>query len=373
MSRESDFERRKADHLKIALDPAVQTITDTYNFEHIRLLHDPLPELNLEEVNLSTSVFLNSSKKTFSVPFFISSMTAGNSISFEVNLALARLSEECNILVGVGSQRREIFDPKASLEWKEIYKHYPNCILGGNIGLTQLVLDGIDPVLRMVDQINPAVFFIHTNPLQEALQREGTPTFKGGINAIKELVKRTQIPIIVKETGCGFSSEAFRKLNDSGIYAVDVSGFGGTHWGRIERDRFKQNELDYSVANTFANWGMSTVESLFHMTGIERDYEVWSSGGIRTGIDIVKSLAIGAEMVGLAHPWLRALFIEDDQDSVQLKTGSSDSWDREKVHRRLLHKFNQLKKEVCITLFCTGTRTPAEIRNSDKWRLSLTY
>ena len=147
---------------------------------------------------------------------------------------------------------------------------------------------------------------VHTNPLQECIQPEGTPHFKGGLQALENLCRDLAVPVILKETGCGFSRKTLEKLKGVGLAAVDVSGKGGTHWGRVEARRLPAGHVREAAGESFADWGHTTVDSLMAARGVEWPRELWASGGVRNGLDAAKLIALGADLVGLAKPVLEA-------------------------------------------------------------------
>ncbi|WP_374079764.1 type 2 isopentenyl-diphosphate Delta-isomerase [Bdellovibrio bacteriovorus] len=336
----SQFEQRKRDHIRIALDPRSQT--DGQNgLDSIELIHEALPDLDFKEVDISTSFVFNGDAIPLSSPIFISSMTAGHEKGREINEALARLSDRRQILMGVGSQRRELDDSNAAEEWTRVRKQAPKARLLGNIGIAQLIKSPIDKVRRLVESTEAVALFVHLNPLQEALQPEGTRDFKNGLNAIENLVKMVNVPVIVKEVGCGFSKETLKRLENTGIFAVDVSGKGGTHWGRVEGYRSQENEMLYKVAQTFSDWGISTVQSMLNAKEARVPYEIWASGGVRNGLEIGKLCALGAAKVGVAKPFLEAALTGDGA---------------------LEELLNKLELELKITMFCTGSRTLKDLQ-----------
>lgn len=337
----SQFEQRKRDHIRIALDPRSQTDGQS-GLDSIELIHEALPEMNFKEVDISTSFVFKNTVLPLSSPIFISSMTAGHEKGREINEALARLSDRHQILMGVGSQRRELEDSNAAEEWVRVRKQAPKARLLGNIGISQLIKSPLDKVRRLVDSTEAVALFVHLNSLQEVLQPEGTPDFRHGLEAIKNLVKVIGVPVIVKEVGCGFSVETLKRLDETGIFAVDVSGKGGTHWGRVEGYRSQEDELLYKVAQTFSNWGMSTVQSVLNGKEAQVSYEIWASGGVRNGLDIGKLCALGAKKVGVAKPFLEtALVGEEALDG-------------------LLQK---LELELKITMFCTGSKSLQDLQS----------
>ncbi|CAE79502.1 type 2 isopentenyl-diphosphate Delta-isomerase [Bdellovibrio bacteriovorus] len=337
----SQFEKRKRDHIRIALDPRSQT--DGQNgLDSITLIHEALPDLNFKEVDISTSFFFSGESIPLSSPIFISSMTAGHEKGREINEALARLSDRRQILMGVGSQRRELEDSNAAEEWARVRKQAPKARLLGNIGIAQLIKSPIDKIRRLIDSTEAVALFVHLNPLQEALQPEGTTDFKNGLAAIENLVKLAGVPVIVKETGCGFSVDTLKRLSSTGIYGVDVSGKGGTHWGRVEGYRSEESDMLYHVAQTFANWGISTKQSMLNAIDARVEYQLWASGGVRNGLEIGKLMALGASKVGVAKPFLEAA-LQGDEALEKLLT--------------------QLETELKVTMFCTGSRNLKDLQS----------
>ena len=339
----TQFEQRKRDHIRIALDPRSQTQGQT-GLENIELIHEALPELNFKEVDISTSFVFGSDSFFLSSPIFISSMTAGHENGQEINKALARLSDRRQILMGVGSQRRELQDEQASHEWQLVRQQAPKALLIGNIGLSQLIQSPIDKIRRLVDSVEALGLFVHLNPLQEVLQPEGTPNFKSGLNAIENLVKLLPVPVIIKEVGCGFSEATLKRLDSIGVYAVDVSGKGGTHWGRVEGLRSSEEQMLYKVSQTFADWGIPTVQSLLNAGKAQVSYEVWASGGVRNGLELAKLCALGAKRVGLAKPFLQAALKGDEA---------------------LESVLDQLELELKTAMFCTGSAQISDLLT--KW------
>jgi isopentenyl-diphosphate delta-isomerase len=248
--------------------------------------------------------------------------------------------------MGVGSQRRELADPKASQEWRAIRREVPEAVLFGNVGLAQIIRSKTSEIERLVEVLEASAMIVHLNALQECLQPEGTPQFRGGLKALERLCRQLSIPVIVKETGCGFSRSTLKRLKGLGIAAVDVSGLGGTHWGRIEGDRNVADSVRREAADTLAHWGISTVDSLIEAGRGRPDYEVWASGGVRSGLDAAKLLAMGAQTVGLAKPILQAAVLGEEQ---------------------LDHRMAVLEFELKTVLFCTGSRSITELQKKKVW------
>lgn len=335
------FESRKADHLKLALDPRMEALGSS-GFERIHLIHEALPELNLAELKLESRFW----KYKAASPLFISSMTAGHHKGEALNLTLAKTAARKRWPMGLGSQRRELADPQAKDEWKRLRKAAPDALLFSNLGLSQLIHQPLDEVFRLIDSLEAGGIFIHANALQEALQPEGTPQFKGGLKALEKLCKSSPVPVILKETGCGFSKATLKRLKNLGLSALDVSGYGGTHWGRIEGGRSPALSPQQQAALTFAQWGESTVDSLLSAKVLGK-LEIWASGGLRSGLDAAKALALGAHKIGYAKPALEQALLGEE---------ALERW------------MYQMEFELKVALFCTGSKSVEELRKGEKWR-----
>ncbi|MEK6556104.1 MAG: type 2 isopentenyl-diphosphate Delta-isomerase, partial [Bdellovibrionota bacterium] len=307
------------------------------------LVHEALPELDFDEVSLKSQIL----KQEFEKPLLISSMTAGHLGSLDINQRLAEAASARGWLMGVGSQRRELFDREALNEWKTVRQRAPNALLLGNLGLSQLIETTTDKVKELVEGLEATAMIIHLNPLQECLQPEGTPKFKGGLKAIERVARELTIPIIIKETGCGFSEPTLRRLKDVGIRAVDISGYGGTHWGRIEGQRSSQDGVLAQASQTFASWGVSTAQSMLNAVNVQPPYDIWASGGVRTGLDAARLIAMGAKCVGFAKPLLQAAILGPEQ---------------------LDAKMELIEKELKIALFCTGSKNTDFLRAKKVWK-----
>ncbi|MBI5448629.1 MAG: type 2 isopentenyl-diphosphate Delta-isomerase [Gammaproteobacteria bacterium] len=337
------FEQRKIDHIELALDPKHQA-EGSHGLERITLLHTALPELDFSEVNLATHT-LGTAVPT---PFFISSMTAGHAHANKINTLLALACETRGWAMGVGSQRRELSDPEEKKNSAKLRQLAPKALLFGNIGLSQLIQTKPAAIQALVDALQAQAMIVHCNPLQECFQPEGTPFFKGGYKALDTLARHLPVPVIVKETGCGFSYATLQRLNELAIAAVDVSGLGGTHWGRIEGARSPRQHLLAQAAHTFRHWGISTVDALEAALKLHPRYEVWASGGVRSGLDAAKLLAMGATLVGYAKPILDAALKGLDE---------------------LLTLMQTYEYELKVALFCTGNATLKQLRESNTWHL----
>lgn len=309
------FEQRKKAHIDLSLDPRTQGQTASH-FEKIHLIHEALPEINLSEVSLETKLLGH----LFSSPHFISSMTAGHQNSKLINMRLAKAAATKNWLMAVGSQRRELTDAQASLEWKTIKSQSPKTQFVSNIGLEELIQQPADKIIKLTESVEALGIYVHLNPLQEAFQNLDQANFKNGLAAIKKLCKASPVPVLVKEVGYGISKSTAQKLLLAGVEVIDVAGKGGTHWGLLEglRDQSQARLLaDASLA--FKDWGFSAVESLIQCKTLLKSKSFWASGAIRSGVDSAKCLALGACAVGVAQPLMKAA-IESDKDVIAVMT-----------------------------------------------------
>ncbi|KTD42631.1 type 2 isopentenyl-diphosphate Delta-isomerase [Legionella parisiensis] len=329
------FEQRKQDHIKLALMPENQT-TELSTFDGINLIHDALPDLNFDEISIKGSRF----GQTVEKPFLISSMTAGHRRAQHINQNLIEACALRGWAMGVGSQRRELTDPKAAFEWQDLRRNFPQVSLYSNLGIAQLVTTSLSEIQRLTDALHADALIIHCNPLQECMQPEGTTTYKGCWQALADLVKKLPIPIIVKETGCGFSHGTMMRLNEIGIAAIDVGGLGGTHWGRIEGHRAVHDPIRQQAAITFRNWGIDTVTSVRQATALNPSFEIWGSGGVVNGLNAAKLFALGATTVGYARPLLEAALESSEQVSLCMQT---------------------IEYELKVAMFCTGSRVLSDL------------
>lgn len=336
------FEVRKQDHIRLSLSPENQALGEA-GFDRVQLIHEALPDLNFSDIQMG-SRSLGVATET---PFLISSMTAGHTASIDLNSRLALAAQERGWRMGVGSQRKELQDKLAAKEWKRVRKVAPKAILYGNLGIAQLIQLKSGEVNRLVDSLEASAMIIHLNALQECLQPEGTTDFKNGIKALKILAAELPVPVIVKETGCGISLSTFKRLKRLGLGAVDISGFGGTHWGRIEGGRNEADDHRREAAITFKDWGISTVDSLEMAIQAKPEYEIWASGGVRTGLDAAKLLAMGADAVGIAMPILQEAL---------------------KGEEALRRKMKTFEFELKTAMFCTGVQNLKELRRKKVWQ-----
>jgi isopentenyl-diphosphate delta-isomerase len=360
MENTTQFEKRKQDHIRIALDYKSQTLGQG-GFDKIELVHEALPDLNFNQINIKT----NSLSTECSSPFFVSSMTAGHKDGEKLNLSIAKACAEKSWWMGVGSQRRQLFDSEARGEWERIRKESPNTQFIGNIGVTQLIQTPTSEIKKLTDSLQAKAFFVHLNPLQECVQREGTPQFKGGAQAIEKLCRELEIPVILKEVGSGFSQKTVERCKNLGIAALDVSGKGGTHWGRVETLRYAEADPAFKVGQTFQDWGISTVDSLLQARSVDVPFEIWASGGIRNGLEAAKLLALGAKRVGIAQPILMAAIEEIQKEEIQNDDNKSVR------QNKIVECMEVFEKELKIAMFCTNSETISELKKA--WMFNQKY
>ena len=300
-------EARKADHIRINLEEDVSFDRLSADFERYRLVHQALPELDLAQVDLSTT-FLG---KRLNAPVLISCMTGGTDQARQINRNLAGAAERYGIAMGLGSQRAGIVDPSKAGTFK-VRDVAPDILLLANLGAVQLNYGyGIDECRRAVAMIEADALVLHLNPLQEAVQPEGDVNFAGLAKKIEAVCRQIEVPVIAKEVGWGISEQTARRLADAGVSAIDVAGSGGTSWSQVEMFR-APSDLHRRVAAAFRDWGIPTSESIQMVRRAAPGLPVIASGGLRSGIDIAKAIALGASLGGMAGPFLKAAAVSID-------------------------------------------------------------
>jgi len=292
---------RKADHIRIVAEEDVGFARLTTGLERYRFVHQALPEIDLEAVDLSTSLF----GRPLAAPLLISCMTGGVARGGALNRILAEAAQHARVAIGVGSQRAALDDP-ALEETFQIRALAPDVPLLANLGAAQLATDaGVERCRRVVRMIEADALVIHVNPLQEALQPEGTARFAGLIARIGEASAALDVPVLVKEVGWGIAENVARALAEVGVAGIDVAGAGGTSWSEVERRRIADPVMA-RVAAEFRDWGIPTADSIVAARSGHPRGLVIASGGLRTGLDVAKGLALGADAAGLAAPFIKA-------------------------------------------------------------------
>ncbi|BAY48245.1 isopentenyl-diphosphate delta-isomerase, type 2 [Scytonema sp. HK-05] len=329
---------RKADHIRICLEEDVQFHQTTNGLERYRFTHCCLPELNLDEIDISTT-FLG---KQLLAPMLISSMTGGTEQAGIINHRLAEVAQHYKIAMGVGSQRVAVEKPQVA-DTFAVRKYAPDVLLFANLGAVQLNYSyGLDQCLRIIDILEADALILHLNPLQECIQPKGDKNFQGLLDKISILCSKLQVPVIAKEVGNGISSAMAEKLIAAGVKAIDVAGAGGTSWAKVESER-AENSLQRRLGSTFADWGLPTAECITSIRAIAPDVPLIASGGLRHGLDIAKALALGADIAGLAMPFLQAAAVSE-----------AAVYDLAEV----------LIAEITTVLFCTGNATLEQLKCS---------
>jgi isopentenyl-diphosphate delta-isomerase len=289
-------EKRKAEHIRICLEQKAQARKATAGFEDIQLIHRALPEVDRQKISLST-FFLG---KKFSAPLIVGAMTGGTEEATQINASIAEAVEKLGLGMGVGSQRAAIEDRKLEKTYAIARKKAPTAFLIANIGGVQLVHEyGLKEVKKVVEMIDADAVAVHLNALQEAVQPEGQTNFKGVLAKIGEIAGELDKPVIVKETGCGISAEDAKALEAAGVKAIDVGGVGGTSFAAVEYYRSSLNNM----GEIFWDWGIPTAVSLIETTQSVK-IPVIASGGVRSGLDIAKSLALNASLASISQPML---------------------------------------------------------------------
>jgi isopentenyl-diphosphate delta-isomerase len=297
---DADIARRKEDHIRICLEARSQFDTRS-GLERYRFVHSALPELALSEVDLSTE-FLG---RRWAAPIMISSMTGGLAEGSRINRHLAEAAEALGLGMGVGSQRVALMRPETRSSF-EVRAFAPKIPLFANWGAVQLNTGfGEVEAKAAVEMIGADGLFLHLNAAQEAVQEGGDTDFRGLTDRIGALVRAVRFPVLAKECGAGISGPVARALADRGIAAIDVSGAGGTSWSRVEGLR-AGSELARALSATFANWGIPTAEAIVEARAAAPKTPLIASGGIRSGLDAAKAIALGADLVALGQPLLAA-------------------------------------------------------------------
>jgi len=328
--------QRKLEHLRICLEEDVQSPVLTTGLERYRFVHQALPELNLSQID-TTTLFLG---HPLQAPIMIAPMTGGTAAAQAINRHLAIAAQELGLGLGLGSQRAAIEDP-ALADTYRVRDVAPDIFLAANLGAIQLN-HGYAPAdcQRAVDMIQADALILHLNPLQESLQGDGNTDFSGLLARIEAVCRALSVPVLVKEVGWGLSEDVARRLAAVGVAGLDVAGAGGTSWSEVEKHR-AASEMLRRVAEAFAAWGIPTAESIQMARRGAPGLALVGSGGVRTGVDVAKVIALGADLAGLAAPLLRPATVSAEAVILRLQ---------------------QLIIELRIAMFCVGARTVADLR-----------
>ncbi len=337
--------KRKSSHVDIVLNEQIDYYKST-GLEKYEFVHNALPEIDYAEID-TTVKFLS---HKFSAPIIVSSMTGGFKRAGYINAALAEFCKEKNIGMGVGSQRQALENSDYLETFKVVRRTAKDIFVMSNIGAAQ-VADGfaLDKVRKIIDMVEADALAVHLNALQELIQFEGDKNFCGVVKGISKLVEKIKIPVIVKETGAGIGADAAKKLIGAGVSAIDVSGAGGTSWAAIETLR----RTDKRIGRKFWNWGIPTADALIQVNSLpsRKKIKLISSGGIRDGLDVAKSIALGADICAAAQPFLKAL----DKDGVKGLVKEFDAW----------------VEELKGAMFLTGSKNLAQLKKAKLLKVTI--
>jgi isopentenyl-diphosphate Delta-isomerase len=338
-SRGPSTSSRKKEHVLSVLTKNVSFRRKTTGLEDWEFAHNALPELDFAEIDLSTT-FLG---HTLAIPLMVSCMTGGYTEALHINKNLAELCASRGMAMGVGSQRQALESDRFHRSFSIVREVAPDIPVVGNIGAAEVArMQDPGDALRLVKLVHADALAVHLNPLQELLQPEGTPAFRGVLGGIAMLARELPVPVIVKEIGAGISGDVARRLLDAGVTIIDIAGAGGTSWAGVEILRRKERR----GAALFWDWGIPTASSLKEVAGLKHSHQslrVIASGGIVTGLDSAKCFAMGADLVASARPVLTALHSGGTRGARKF----IDAW----------------AMELRATMFLTGARTIADLQH----------
>jgi isopentenyl-diphosphate Delta-isomerase len=329
-------QKRKKEHLEICLDTQAVTGPLGTGLDRYRFVHNALPELDFDEIDLNVT-FLG---KRLRAPILISSMTGGFDLARKINHNLATAAQHLGLAMGVGSQRVALEEPSVAASF-QVRDVAPDILLFGNLGAVQLNYGyTIEHCRRAVEMIGADGLILHLNVLQEAAQPEGNRNFQGLTAKIAEVCRQAAFPVVVKEIGSGISAEVATRLRNAGVRAIDVAGRGGTSWYTVEARRVSAGE---AAKSTFSAWGIPTDESLIAVRRAAPDIALVASGGIRSGLDMAKCIALGADVAALGQPLLAAA-LESADKVIEFLAG-------------IIH-------EIKIAMLCAGAQDFAALRKT---------
>lgn len=338
---------RKKEHLNLCINEDVGFRTKTNGFEYYDFIHYAITEVDIQKIDFSKKLF----KKKINYPFLISCMTGGTTEAENINAQLALAAEEIRIPIGVGSQRQVLENKNFKESYKVIRNNAPSVPVLGNIGAAEVVkIKSSDKFRELIDLVEADALVIHANPLQELIQPEGNPVFKGLLKNISKLVLKVGVPIIVKEVGAGISFRAAKKLLDVGVKGIDVAGAGGTSWAGVELLRKKSTDDNY-----LWDWGLPTSFCLKEISKLKKKYKFMlvGSGGINSSINAAKALALGADLVASARTVLKEL----DKNGIEGVKKLIENW------------FEDVKK----IMFLTGSSNLNQLKRNTLIRKELIY
>lgn len=281
-------EQRKNEHVEIAMAQGDATISD---FDEIRFVHHSIPSVDVDDIDLTSQL----KDFTLDQPLYINAMTGGSEWTKQINEKLAVIARETGIAMAVGSTHAALRNSKMASSFSIVRDTNPDGIIFSNVGADVPV----DKAVESVKLLDAQALQVHVNAPQELVMPEGNRAFSTWMKNLAQIVSRVDVPVIVKEVGFGMSKETIKSLNEIGVRYVDVSGRGGTNFVDIENERRTYKDMDY-----LGLWGQTAVESLLESASYQQDMDILASGGVRTPLDAVKCLALGASAVGMSRPFL---------------------------------------------------------------------
>ena len=337
MSKVTQTTRRKADHIRITLEEDVRS-GQTTGLERYRFEHNALPELDLQSIDTST-VFLG---KPLRSPILVSSMIGGTPEAQRLNLALAQAAQAAGAAMGLGSMRASLEDDSLAATF-QVRSVAPDIFLLANLGAVQLNYEVTpEDCQRVVELVEADALILHLNPLQEAIQPEGNRNFSGLLAKIEQVCRALPVPVVAKEVGWGISAAVAKQLVGAGVGAIDVAGAGGTSWSQVEMHR-QSNARRAHMASAFHDWGLPTAETVLQVRQALPSVPLIASGGLRSGVEIAKCLALGADLGGIASPLLKA-------------ASQSAEAAAEALH--------DIAQQIRICMFATGSPDLASLRDA---------
>lgn len=340
MKTKNQVQKRKDEHIQIVLNEQVTSRQVTTGLEHYRFVHQALPELDFQEVDLSCS-FLG---KPLKAPLYISSMTGGTKETGEINRMLAIAAQECGWAMALGSMR-VILDRPAVANTFQVRRYAPDIPVIANIGAVQLNYGvGEEECYRFVEVAEADALVLHLNSMQEVFQPEGDVNFKGILRKIEKLCRRISFPVGVKEVGWGINGELVKTLFDCGVQFVDVAGAGGTSWSQVEK--YRTTPMLKKAAQAFENWGIPTAECVVEARSAAPAGTILASGGLKNGVDAAKVIALGADLAGFGRSLLP--FATDDKQDV------------------MMDRLKQVMMEMKIAMFGAGIGSVSELAQTDR-------
>jgi isopentenyl-diphosphate delta-isomerase len=341
MTEPSDIAQRKADHIDLCATGDVGFREKTTLLEEVELIHDSVPELGVDEVDTTTTLF----GKRLSMPLVIASMTGGTEKARAINFELARIAEEEGLGFGLGSQRPMLrfgHEKDSTYDVRSVAK---NVLLLGNIGAVQAAASGVAAIADLAGRVGADALCLHLNPAQEIVQPEGDRDFRGVLDVLGTMNDELPIPVLAKETGCGVGLRAAFKIAKTGVRHLDVSGAGGTSWVAVEMQRAEGDGK--SLGRLLREWGVPTAASVIHARLARPRFQtIIATGGLSSGVDVARAVALGASAGGIARPVLQA-FVEGGVAGAKAFIG-------------------RVRAELTAVMVLTGSRTLDDLARADR-------